>query len=41
MENVSIGSLFEGSINISTKGTGYVKIKTKELTRVLITGGKS
>lgn len=27
MENVSIGSLFEGSINISTKGTGYVKVR--------------
>lgn len=27
MENVSIGSLFEGSINISTKGIGYVKVR--------------
>lgn len=27
MENLSIGSIFEGIINISTKGIGYVKIR--------------
>jgi len=27
MENLSIGSVFEGSINISTKGVGYVRVR--------------
>lgn len=27
MENLSFGSVFEGSINISTKGVGYVKVR--------------
>ncbi len=27
MEKLSVGSTFEGSINISTKGTGYVKVR--------------
>lgn len=27
MENISIGAIFTGTINISTKGTGYVKVR--------------
>lgn len=31
MENVSVGSLYEGSINISTKGIGFVKIRDPKM----------
>jgi ribonuclease R len=31
MENVSVGSIYEGSINISTKGIGFVKIKDPKM----------
>ncbi len=31
MENVSVGSLYEGSINISTKGIGFVKVRDPKM----------